>query len=231
MREYTNPLGNAADANTDTTAFACSGGSTSVAPTASAEPWEITTAELLSHPFGGSASCTDTGTAICLNSSRFAVEVDWRDSTSRTGDGRVVPLRSGDLRLFPVHGDAEPIVLRGEVGDITTVAFSPDGQRLAAGTDRGTARVWRLDGTEDSIELSGHAGRVTGIAFSPDGKQVVTGSRDGTVRVWRVTWDELLEYVRGNLHACLTVDQRVGLLRESEREAERRWGACQEGLG
>lgn len=84
--------------------------------------------------------------------------------------------------------------------------------------------------SSDPIELRGHDGSVTGAAFSPDGKRLVTGSADGTGRIWRTTWAEVLEYVRANLNACLTPAQRVQLLTESDREAEREWSACQKRL-
>ena len=147
-------------------------------------------------------------------------------------DGRMVAAGSegGDLRLFTVGSDADPILLPGEETDVRTVAFSEEGDRVAGGAEDGSVWVWPLAGEESPIELTGHRGPVTGVSFAPDGKRVVTASLDGTVRIWRVTWDELLEYVRANLRACLTVEQRVRYLAEDESEAEAKWGACQEGL-
>ena len=111
VREYENPLGQAADATTDTTAFACGEAAASWpgAPVAShsklsslraSSAGAVSTAGLVGLPFGGATSCTETNTAHCLNSSRFAVQVEWRDFQGTIGDGRTVELRSDVSGLF-----------------------------------------------------------------------------------------------------------------------------------
>ena len=78
-------------------------------------------------------------------------------------------------------------VLRGHEDDITSVAFSPDGQWLASGSYDHTTSLWNLtDPTIDSIILKGHTDRVTSVAFSPDGQTLATGSNDTTIRLWNL---------------------------------------------
>ena len=63
-----------------------------------------------------------------------------------------------------------------------TVAFSPDGSRLAtAGYE--AAGVWDAK-TGEMIFLAGHPAGVDSAAFSPDGSLLVTGGSDGRFRVW-----------------------------------------------
>jgi WD40 repeat protein len=82
------------------------------------------------------------------------------------------------LRLHPVT-----VARLGHGGTVWVVAFSPDGTRVATGSEDGLARV--LD-SRSGTELArlDHGGPVRAVAFSPDGTRVATGSEDGLARVF-----------------------------------------------
>jgi WD40 repeat protein len=69
---------------------------------------------------------------------------------------------------------------------VTAVAFSPDGQILASGSDDKTIKLWDLQTGVEIATLSGHDSYVQSVAFSPDGKTLVSGGYDKTVKVWQV---------------------------------------------
>ena len=63
------------------------------------------------------------------------------------------------------------------------MAFSPDGTRVATGSDDGSARVFDA-ATGAEISRLDHGDSVTAVAFSPDGTRVATGSGDHSARVF-----------------------------------------------
>ena len=68
---------------------------------------------------------------------------------------------------------------------ISALAFSPDGSRLAIGAEDGTSSVWSVDTKQELVSYDGPTAAITSIAFMPDGDSVLTASDDGVARIWR----------------------------------------------
>jgi WD40 repeat protein len=67
-----------------------------------------------------------------------------------------------------------------------SLAVSPDGRLLAAGTWVGTIVIWDLESGRQLKELKGQARGVIGLDFSPDGRILVSASLRGPMWVWEV---------------------------------------------
>jgi WD40 repeat protein len=101
-------------------------------------------------------------------------------------DGRLLASAGHDqaVRLIELPAGRVRHVFRGG-SKFTSVAFSPDGGTLAAGSDAPDSRLrlWDVEtGTERA--LSGHANHVVGVAFHPAGWPVASCGADATVRLW-----------------------------------------------
>ncbi|WVQ99814.1 hypothetical protein IAU59_006957 [Kwoniella sp. CBS 9459] len=114
---------------------------------------------------------------------------DGRFLVSGSGDksARIWDIEKGlcvfDLRIEDfIHNEHGPI----DAG-ITSVALSPDGKLVAAGSLDTMVRVWNVVTGQQVERLKGHKDSVYSVAFSPDGKCLVSGSLDRTLRIWDLT--------------------------------------------
>jgi WD40 repeat protein/serine/threonine protein kinase len=80
---------------------------------------------------------------------------------------------------------------------VNCVALSPDGSRLATGSDDGVVRISDVAGGEASTNLV-MAGNVGRVGFSPDGMRVVAVDMSGGARMWNALSGEAITPV---LHA------------------------------
>ncbi len=67
---------------------------------------------------------------------------------------------------------------------VYTLAWSPDGKRIASGANNHTVQVWDTANGGHVFIYRGHSGIVHSVAWSPDGKRIASASEDKTVQVW-----------------------------------------------
>jgi WD40 repeat protein len=85
------------------------------------------------------------------------------------------------------------------------VAFSGDGECLAAAGLDGKVRLWETARWHRLKDLAGHAGAVWGLAGSPDGRRLASAGSDGTVRLWDLRTQAQLRALRGHTDAVWAV--------------------------
>ncbi len=100
------------------------------------------------------------------------------------GDGS--PHRSGSVKVFDSESGQLVAAFSEPKEVVYGVAFSPDGNLLAAGSADAQVYVWNLAEKKLLGALKEHAGWVMHVAFSGDGKWLVSSGLDRKACVWEV---------------------------------------------
>lgn len=92
--------------------------------------------------------------------------------------------------------------LPGHNGTVNSVAYCPDGSRIAAASADSTLRILDARTGEQILALQGHSDGVNSVAYSHDGARIVTASEDCTLRVWDALSGNHLLTLKGHLDSA-----------------------------
>ena len=121
------------------------------------------------------------------------------------GDGvetQVWNVRTGQAGLRLVGYWEDPEAQEGWLGhdkDVSALAFSPDRQILASGSEDTTIIFWDLQTGEVEAESEGHWATVTTMVFAQDGSTLLTGGRDNKTRNLRLPGGKSTAIYEGHL--------------------------------
>jgi WD40 repeat protein len=91
----------------------------------------------------------------------------------------------------------EPRLEAGLTGDHTwSVAYTPDGATLVAGTDSGELHVWRSTVDPVWADRPVHLATISHVAIAPDGRGAATVDSGGTVQRWNLDSGARLDRAR-----------------------------------
>lgn len=92
----------------------------------------------------------------------------------------------GEIFVWNVASGDLITQIKGDIGTINSLDFSPDGTILVSGSDNSEIRFWDpISGTAFG-SLKGHTSPVFSTVFSPNGDFIVSGANEGTIRIWGI---------------------------------------------
>jgi WD40 repeat protein len=104
--------------------------------------------------------------------------------------------------------DYAPREIMGNVGELDSARFSPDGKYLAAIGGK-TALLWDVATGKLLRTFSGHTDVINRLAFSPDGTHFLTATGEATASLWPTDYHNTIRYLCGVLTRDLTPEERA----------------------
>jgi WD40 repeat protein len=111
----------------------------------------------------------------------------WTATFSADGTRLAIVSCLGYARVWNTATWREEVTLRDFLNSANSVAFSPDGKRLATSGSNPdeTVKLWDVDSWQELLTLEGEGFLFFPTAFSPDGNAIGAKSVEGILSLWR----------------------------------------------
>jgi WD40 repeat protein len=107
----------------------------------------------------------------------------WKDTLA-------VGLDSGDILFLSAITGSQVAVLSGHTGEVTSLAFFPDGTSLVSGGGDSTVKLWDVQTGGVVKTFHGHTKEVSSVSISANCTTIASGSGDNTIRLWDIQTGE-----------------------------------------
>jgi WD40 repeat protein len=103
------------------------------------------------------------------------------------------------------HSNLAKSTFTQTLGDVLSVAFSPDGNFLATSDISDEIHVWRMLDSQPISTLKSCTSWIKSVVFSSDGQTLISSSEDQTVKLWNIRTGQLVETLQGHTGATWCV--------------------------
>jgi len=138
----------------------------------------------VTSPSGDAMAVSPDGKTVAIAARGRAKEIKLADGRTRS-DGTRADSTISWVDSESGHERREIVIPESYVNSL---AFSPDGQLLAAGTsfqwERGVIHIYRLRDKKAVQTIATPCRPTSGLAFTPDGKGLVAGMSDTSILIW-----------------------------------------------
>ena len=89
--------------------------------------------------------------------------------------------------------------LKGHTRAVLSVAWSPDGQKIASASSDHRIKIWDIETYLCLSTMSGHINNVKSVVWSPNGQKIASSSDDTTIKLWDAETSLCLSTLSGHL--------------------------------
>ncbi len=163
--------------------------------------WQVETREILStlsaHTLQISAvafsPCGNFIASASLDRTTYLWDIQFPETDKQ------FPTTKNEISSSPLPTPHSPLpILIGHDWAVLTVAFSPNGNILATGSDDNTIKLWDRETGASLQTIYGHSWLVASVIFSPDGETIISGSWDKTIKLWQVSTGQEIATFEGH---------------------------------
>jgi WD40 repeat protein/serine/threonine protein kinase len=139
-------------------------------------------------------------------------------------DGSCVAIRDGLLAIAIYEVESGELIakIEGNNSTLRAIRFSPDGTKLMASSEDGTAVIWTAGRASSELNATlskAHSAPIFQIDVDETGQRVLSGSFDSTARVWDLKTQQLITTYQGHNARVVAVDLHPDGIRAASLDA------------